>query len=335
MWNRCSDAKGAVEDHAADLVSSSVSIAVGAAPKTTDLVEIAGANRVETAIAMAMKAFPSGADAVVLATAYNWPDALGGSALAGAVDGPMLLVGSDPTPVLDAIDDLGATKAYILGGTGAVSGAVEDALVATLGADNVTRIAGGNRYETASLVADKVIELAGGAYDGTAFFATGANFPDALAASPLAAAKIWPVYLVAPGATTATVNDAVTSGIILGGPGVVSGDFAIDGVTMTRLAGDNRYETAAAVAAYGVDTAGLGWNKVALTLGTNYPDALAGGVLQGKDGSVLLLTPGTTLDPAAEAALSAHKDDITEVRFFGGTSVISQAVRDAVRDILN
>ncbi|MCL5887678.1 MAG: cell wall-binding repeat-containing protein [Actinobacteria bacterium] len=56
-----------------------------------------------------------------------------------------------------------------------------------LGNTNVERIKGDDRYKTADAVAARVIEVKGGAFDGTAFVATGANFPDALAAAPLAA----------------------------------------------------------------------------------------------------------------------------------------------------
>ncbi|MDP2300133.1 MAG: cell wall-binding repeat-containing protein, partial [Actinomycetota bacterium] len=80
---------------------------------------------------------------------------------------------------------------------------------------------------------------------------------------------------------------------------------------------------------------GLGWNRVAVATGTNFPDALAGGVLQGKVGSVMLLTRPTALDPYTRAALVANKADITTVTFFGGTGALPQPVRDAVADALD
>lgn len=53
--------------------------------------EVEGVNRYLTAIEAAKKAYPGGARTVVLATGTNWPDALGGAALAGARNGPSLL----------------------------------------------------------------------------------------------------------------------------------------------------------------------------------------------------------------------------------------------------
>ncbi len=167
-------------------------------PDSFSPVPIAGTTRIETAIKAAETAFPGGADTVVIATAYNWPDALGGAALAGVYKGPILLTrtGDLPSAVSQAITDLGATKAVILGGPPAVSTDVESALASLLGSRNVTRIAGADRYRTAEAIAAKTVELLGAEYDGKALVSTGANFPDALAASPLAAAKGWPIYLV-------------------------------------------------------------------------------------------------------------------------------------------
>jgi hypothetical protein len=79
---------------------------------------------------------------------------------------------------------------------------------------------------------------------------------------------------------------------------------------------------------------GLAWNKLALATGTNFPDALAGGVLQGKSGSVLLLTPTASLNDGVAAVLRTNKPSILEVRFLGSTAAVSQAVRTAVWNIL-
>ncbi len=312
------------------------------------VIPIAGPDRFSTAVEASLEAYPNGLDpagaqTVVIATGRNWPDALGGSALAGALDGPLLLTepGALPTVITDEIGRLGAEKAIILGGEAAVSPAVAAALAKTL---DVERIAGNDRYQTADKVASRVISTLGGAYDGTAFVGTGGNFPDALGASPLAAANGWPLFLAHPTAGLSAGTKAAMAGVdevlILGGRMVVSdatasyliGRFGAGSVT--RLAGADRYETAAKVAAHGVDHGGLIWNRVAIATGQNFPDALAGGVLQGKVGSVMLLTRPTALDPYTRAALVANKAGITTVTFFGGTGALPQAVRDAVLDAL-
>ncbi|MDO8879737.1 MAG: cell wall-binding repeat-containing protein, partial [Coriobacteriia bacterium] len=97
----------------------------------------------------------------------------------------------------------------------------------------------------------------------------------------------------------------------------------------TRLQGADRYATALAVANYGVSSAGLSWNKVAIATGENFPDALAGGVLQGRAGSVMVLTPSASLYEGVRLALTANKAAIWEIRFLGGLSAVAQGVRDA------
>ncbi len=337
----------AVGTNAVLLTTDGITWTGASAPATpADVDRIEGADRIATAIAAAKVAFPSGAGTVVIATARNWPDALGGAALAGAVDGPILLTEPTalPSTVAQAISELGASKAIILGGTAAVSSGVQTALGTALGgAGNVTRIDGADRYETARKVAAETVKRLG-SFSGTAFIATGANFPDALAASPLAAAKGWPIYLVRPtGVDDALVTAMKAAGvnkvIILGGTGAVPASVESALKTRvpgayTRLQGADRYATALDVATYGVSSAGLSWNKVAVATGANFPDALAGGVLQGRAGSVMVLTPSASLYEGVRLALTANKDLISEARILGGTGAVSTAVATAVGNAL-
>jgi len=344
------------------------------APATVIDTPVAGDDRIGTAIKASQIAFPDGLDSywgtqsVVIATAYNWPDALGGSTLAGFCGGPLLLVGANAVPetVLTEITRLGATNAYIVGGTGAVGTAVESALKVKLGASNVVRVFGNDRYATANAIAQKIVELTDDpespvypreqVWDeetssmGTlAFVATGGNFPDALAASPIAAGQRVPIFLAGPGglstATLAAMDDyGVTDVAILGGTGVVppAVETALNAKytdrRVTRIGGVNRYDTAVRIAEWATAGAGFSyppkWSGLAMATGDNFPDALAGGVLQGVRGSVMLLTTPTTLDSYAGAALVKHKYEIPEVAFLGGTGAVSDAVRTAALNAL-
>ena len=315
-------------------------------PPLPPVLEVAGATRYETAVEASVLAYPdglapTGKRTVVIATGGNWPDALGGSALAGALDGPILLTDPAALPacVLTEIRRLGAQKAIILGGTAAVSTAVENALKTELGsaAGIVTRIAGTERYDTANKVAVRVKSELGGAYDGHAFVATGGNFPDALAAAPLAAAKKWPLFLSNPASGLSAATKAAMAGTthvhILGGTAVVSQaiedslEATYGDANVNRLAGANRYETACKIADYGVDSAGLGWNRCGIATGINYPDALAGGVLQGKAGSVMLLTPSTYLCTETATKIMDERALISTITIFGGDGAVSPTVR--------
>lgn len=303
---------------------------------------VAGTNRYATSVRVSRDAFPDGSDAVVIATGAGFPDALAGSALAGVLDAPVLLTerSSLPPAVVREIERLGASEAYVLGGTGSVSRLAFRNLVSMLGVGNVRRIGGPDRYRTAELVAEEVVARQGDGYDGTAFVATGEEFADALAAAPLAAANGWPVYLAPSGAgigertTAAMLDGGVTHAIVLGGrasvPQRTSSLMAAAGFAVSRIDGDDRYETAALVAEYGVSDGGLRWDGVALATGESFADALAGGPAQGVGGSVMLLTRSRGLPGPTAAVLDAHTDEITTLRFLGGLSTISQRVRDQV-----
>ncbi|MDA3936437.1 MAG: cell wall-binding repeat-containing protein, partial [Actinomycetota bacterium] len=310
---------------------------------------IQGSNRFTTAVQASQQAFPAddslpldpeGHHTVVVATGRNWPDALGGSSLAGAVGGPLLLADTNALPsyVGDEITRLGADRVMLLGGEAAVSsdvfGALEDLSV------DVERISGSNRFSTAEKIADRTVELLDTEYDGVALVATGRAFPDALAGSPLAAGKVWPIYLSdTSGLHTSTMDqitdDGVTDVIVLGGEAAVPAsvitqlESTLSG-DVDRLWGSDRYATAAAIASYAVDSAHMHWDGVAMATGTDFPDAMSGGVLQGLDGSVVLLTKSSSLSSASQTALESNGYRIYEVRFLGGEVAISTAVRAAV-----
>ena len=299
-----------------------------------------GIGRIETAITAAR--YAEGSEYVIIATARSFPDALGGSALAGVLEAPILL--TEPTVLPDAVateivDNIGATKAIILGGTGAVSAGVEGSLKTLLGAANVERIGGLNRYETASNIADRVFDEMAVVYGKPgpyiAFVATGEQFPDALAASSWGSAGWMPFFLVHPGTNPATFAASLQAAnvneiVILGGTGAVPQAIQTAtegaGITAVRLAGDNRYETSAAIAEeFGVDL------TVAVTTGQDFPDALAGGAVLGLYGVPIVLTRPTLLEAPARGVLEAHADTIEDVLFLGGTGAVSVPVRRDVR----
>jgi 5'-nucleotidase len=285
--------------------------------------------------------FPDGADVVVLASGENWPDALGGSSLAGVVGGPLLLTrpATLPDDVRDEIVRLGASKVYILGGAGAVSGTVEVALRGLLGTANVRRIAGVDRYETARLIASEVVWLQGGAYDGTALVASGGSFADALAASPIAAAKGWPVLLADPRNGTADVPAAVTDVVILGGTGAVpestraSLTEALGHAHVSRVGGVDRYATAALIAGFGAERGAL-WECLGIATGLEFADGLSAGAALGARGGLLLLTPPDALHGEASATIVAHAASIRSVYIIGGEGAVSGGVERAVGEAL-
>lgn len=92
-----------------------------------DVERWSGSDRIGTSIAIAQHGFPSGASTALLATAYNFPDALSGGPVAASFSAPVLLTA--PAALSgDTITELGALKVAgvdILGGPAAVSAGVE------------------------------------------------------------------------------------------------------------------------------------------------------------------------------------------------------------------
>jgi putative cell wall-binding protein len=304
---------------------------------------IAGSTRFATAVEMSKLMYPSGCDAVIIASGRGYADALGAAALAGAYDAPLLLVepGSIPASVAAEIERLDPSSAKIIGGTGAVSSSVASELAELSSGIATTRLAGANRYKTARTVFEAVKQRYAETtrtLDGTVFVVSGENYPDALAASALAAAKGWPILLTQantlPVDTRAVLQDpAVRSAYVVGGTaavsdgvlGAVRGELGSD--QATRVAGATRYATALQVAAL-AESNGLSWEGVCISTGESYADALAGGPFAARFGTFVTLTPSASLDLGLGARLSAKRP--AGVRFLGGTGAVSQTVRDQV-----
>lgn len=290
---------------------------------------------------------PDGHRTVIIASGANWPDALAAAGLAGAYKSPLLLTQPTTLPgvVGDQIQLLGADRAIVVGGTGAVSDLVLAQVADRVGSPAyVTRLSGNSRYATSNAIAARVVSVTGrAAWDGSALVGTGVNFPDALAAGPIAAANGWPLYLAEPqGISSATISAMKTAGVervyILGGAMAVSeasrAAIAAAGITVAeRWDGADRYATGIRIVNESLER-GLTVTRPALATGANFPDALAGGVMQGLDGSILMLTRPNELPAVVSGFITAHASEIEELRVLGGSSAVSDAVRADALELL-
>jgi len=156
---------------------------------------VAGADRYQTAAAIARAYFSAGSE-VYVATGELFPDALSAGAAAAVGDAAVLLTRRDTLPAATATElaRLRPSRIVVVGGTGAVSGALETALRSY--SSQVVRLSGATRYDTAVAVSRATFPNGANA----AFIATGLAFPDALAAVPAAGRTGGPILLV-PGAS--------------------------------------------------------------------------------------------------------------------------------------
>jgi putative cell wall-binding protein len=251
-----------------------------------------GKSRYKTAVEISKETWTS-ADTVIIARGDNYPDALVGTPLAIKQQAPILLTktGSLNANTKEEIKRLGAKNAIILGGTGAVSDAVESELEdMTL---EVKRIAGANRFETASFIAEEV------GPSKTAVVAYGYNFPDALAVASYAAQNGYPILLTRTDSIpdgTMTALDGVENTYVVGGTGVVSNSVFETLPNAVRLAGKNRYETAYNV----IKEFQAPTSDALVATGRNFPDALSGSVLAAKSNVPLLLVEKESLPLSME-----------------------------------
>ena len=303
---------------------------------------LSGANRYATAVAVSQQ-FDSfeGAEGsyVYVASGANYPDALSAGPAAAFRDAPLLLTegNSLPTAVRNELIRLEPETVIIAGGSAVVSNSVRSAIDAVV--DTVVRIGGANRYETSRLLVDDAFPSA-----SDAFIATGANFPDALAATAAAAQKSAPVILV--DGTASSVNSAtraligsgglgVTDVYIAGGTAVVSNGVrsslaGIDSVsTVTRLGGADRYATSVLINSEIFVTQDIGDDPNAFfAVGTGFADALAGAALAGaQTPAAPLFTVPRTCVPSDVLDLFATMK-VEKIWLLGGTAVLTNGVRD-------
>jgi len=182
-----------------------------------------GSDRYSTAAAISAKHFDPGAAVAFVATGEDFPDALTGGPAAAALGGPILLTQKTklPSATVSELKRLKPKKIVVVGGTGVVSAAVQDALKSyTTG--EVSRLAGADRYSTGGAISKDAFKPG----VPVAYVATGANFPDALAGGAAGAFKDGPVLLVAGGTIPKATAAELTrlkprSVIVLGGEAVV------------------------------------------------------------------------------------------------------------------
>ncbi|MGM0899465.1 MAG: cell wall-binding repeat-containing protein [Bacillota bacterium] len=275
---------------------------------------ISGTDRYKTAIAISQAGWES-ADTVVIATAGDFPDALAGGPLAYEQDAPILLTrpGNIHPGTKHEIERLGATKAFILGGYGAVSNEAA-AELETMGL-SVERLGGKTRYDTASRIAEELDS-------DQAVVADGLNFPDVLSVSSYAAKNGVPILLTRsdrlPEATAVALAD-VSSTYVIGGTGVVSPAVVERLPNPERFGGKDRYDTGYEVAT----RLTLGTDRAYIATGLDFPDALTGSVLAAKNNAPILLVRPDEIPQATDKQLPAYGG----FSIFGGSGVVSERLK--------
>ncbi|PPI43728.1 cell wall-binding repeat-containing protein [Rathayibacter tritici] len=187
---------------------------------------IGGKDRYDTSKQIIQYAFSGGSARAWLATGEKFPDALGASAAAGAVDAPVILVngglGSADSTTRAIVSGLKVQNLTIAGSALSVSDGIKN----SLSGPTITRIGGVDRYDTSEQLNRAAFSSA-----KTVFLATGENFPDALAGATAAGYSNSPLFAVPPTCVPrAVLADIAKSGakrvVLLGGPTTLSEEVA-------------------------------------------------------------------------------------------------------------
>lgn len=316
------------------------------APTTTptpySVSRLNGDDRFETATKIAKHPDSGLQDATVAFVAYGWdfPDALAAAAAAGKMSAPILLVGKKPAEAQTAIDHLltmsKLEKVFVIGGTATIPLDVEARIRNSLPTKTVKRIDGANRYETAIKVAETFFTDS-----KEVFIATGADYPDALAAAALAGGKNAPVLL-----TNGTLTKSMSE-YLLGLSGkvtvyIVGGDQVVpntlianikelqkDKFSVARIAGTGRHETAIQIANKISKP-----NTVYIATSEKFADALAGAPAAAKANAPVLLVKRDSVPDVVRDYIVANPS-ITKVVYLGGPATISEANKAIVTKILD
>lgn len=196
----------------------------------------------------------------------------------------------------------------------------------------VERESGADRYSTSAAVSKST--FAPGV--AVAYLANGTNFPDALSGAAAAGAADAPVLLT----DSASLPSAIASElsrlkpkkiVVLGGPSAVSNAVlnaakSYTSGSVTRVSGQNRYETSAATSRAAFDP---GVDVAYLTNGTTFPDALSGAAAAGTLGGPVLLVQAGSIPAAVKTELGRLAPK--RIVILGGTSAVSAMVASAAK----
>lgn len=190
----------------------------------------------------------------------------------------------------------------------------------------VERIAGNDRYETAAEAS-----RSWGSGTPVVYVVGGEDYPDALTGAARAGVYDAPVLLtrraIVPTATRLAL-DRLAPGriVVVGGTAAVSPEvveqlrgYATSG-DLTRVAGSNRYETAANLASYYPTDR----PRVYLASGEDFPDALAGAALAADEQMPMLLTRNDRL--GAPTVRQLQRLNPGEIVVLGGSAAVSDEV---------
>ena len=313
-----------------------------------DVERFGGADRFATSLLVA-EAFAElnggSVEDIVVVSGTRWTDAVVAAPLAAMACAPVLLTPADGVrdDLAAFIADAGVTNATIISAEQADRGpGVGTAVDAAFGAAGVrvTRVGGVDQYFASVEVARRLGspgELGG--FGATAIVASGEVFADALVAGPLAAQRRLPILLTPPDGLHADVaaylsEAGINHVVLMGGTAALSAAVEAGiterGITVDRMSGATRFETATALGSYAADHvegcfdgAGVGLARADVPF-----DAFSAAPLLSEGCAPLVLSGPDVIPDTTAAFLDSirHDDSVTFTVFGGDAAIASDAI---------
>ena len=198
----------------------------------------------------------------------------------------------------------------------------------------VGRVSGDTRYDTMGSLAGR----GNWAVGGSVILASGANYPDALAASSLAGGLDAPILLTDPNSLSDAAKDRLetfcpSKVFIVGGNAAVSPDverqvkeLLDSGCAVFRVAGQTRYETSLVAAEVNPKSS----DTVIVATGSNYADALSVSPYAFASGSPVLLCDSSSGLTGA-AVESIRSGGYSKAVIVGGAAAVPASVEGQLR----
>ncbi|WP_163192232.1 endo-1,4-beta-xylanase [Clostridium thermarum] len=295
-------------------------------PAEKTVLRFGGSDRYETSIKISQAGWTT-ADSAVLVRGDDFADTLSAVPFAVQMDAPLLLTYTNylDSRIVGELNRLQVKTVYIIGGPGAISVTVENTIKAM--GISVERIGGADRYATSLAIANKM------PVKEQVFLVTGKNYADALSISSYAAAAGSPILLTDGTRLTAEVSKFIKDNnskvYVIGGTGVIS-EAAVKGIAKAeRIAGNDRYATNLAVLEK--FAAEYDFSSIYLATGSNYPDAICGSVLAGKEKAPMILLGNKDIT-SQKTFVKSVISKVSKVKVLGGEGVLTPGT---VESILN
>lgn len=268
---------------------------------------IAGEDRIATSIEISKKMFNE-SDNGVLASGFNFADALSAGQLAAALNAPLILSKDQlDSRTSDEIAKLKPKNMYIVGGENALSSNIEESVKSVVNDINIERLKGNDRYETSVKVMEKTKEFVDAEY---LLIASGKNFPDALSATSfMADHKALMVLSDGNSYPKSNLKEIAIGGV---------NQLPLNGFTGERIAGNDRYQTALAIAKRSFES-----NENAILANSKvFADSLSAVSVAKNYKAPIILTDNENLTQSTKSYL----ENMNSVTIIGGEKSVSSNI---------